>query len=161
MKREVAPISKFSTLSLSPLKDCDLSKRISKTWPSYLGSFTHVICTNSLSPMELECTTATEPAGVTFHYLLRGELAVSYRWTDRVREITGWSSRLQEITDLLRGIGRIYPSSIKESLRMWTCNRSDLQTLGSQPVMQWGSKLQKINFFPHWSERATVILMIL
>ena len=29
----------------------------------------------------------------------------------------------------------IYPNLIKEIRRMWTCNRLDLQTLGSQPVM--------------------------
>ena len=39
------------------------------------------------------------------------------------------------ITDHFRGTYRIYPSLTKENRRMWTCNRSDLQTLGSQLVM--------------------------
>ena len=29
----------------------------------------------------------------------------------------------------------MYPNLIKENLRMWTCHRLDLQTLGSQPVV--------------------------
>ena len=37
--------------------------------------------------------------------------------------------------DRLRGIYRIYPNLIKENQRMSTCNRVDLQMLGSQPVM--------------------------
>ena len=41
----------------------------------------------------------------------------------------------RKITDHFRGMYRIYPNSIKENRRMWTCNRSDLQTLRSQPIM--------------------------
>ena len=33
------------------------------------------------------------------------------------------------------GIYRICPNLMKENRRMWTCNRLDVQTLGSQPVM--------------------------
>ena len=40
-----------------------------------------------------------------------------------------------KITDYFRGIYRIYPNLTKEKLRMSTCDRLDLQTLGSQPVM--------------------------
>ena len=40
-----------------------------------------------------------------------------------------------KITDCFRGIYIIYPNFIKEIQRMSTCNRLDLQTLGSQPVM--------------------------
>ena len=42
----------------------------------------------------------------------------------------------RKIADHFRGIYRIYPNSIKENRRMWTCNWSDMQTLGSpQPVV--------------------------
>ena len=41
----------------------------------------------------------------------------------------------RKITDHVRGMYRIYPNLIKENLRMSTCNRLDLQTLGSQPVV--------------------------
>ena len=41
----------------------------------------------------------------------------------------------RKITDHIRGISRINPNLIKESRRMSTCNRSDLQTLGSQLIM--------------------------
>ena len=47
----------------------------------------------------------------------------SYRWTGWVWEMTGWSSRLQEIIDHCRGIYRIYPNLTKENRRMSTCNR--------------------------------------
>ena len=40
-----------------------------------------------------------------------------------------------KITDHSKGVYRIYPNLIKENRRMPTCNRLDLQTLGSQPVM--------------------------
>ena len=41
-----------------------------------------------------------------------------------------------KITDYFRGIySGIYPNSIKEDKRISICNRLDLQTLGSQPVM--------------------------
>ena len=41
----------------------------------------------------------------------------------------------KKITDQFRGIYTIYPNLIKESRRTSTCNRLDLQTLGSQPFM--------------------------
>jgi hypothetical protein len=41
----------------------------------------------------------------------------------------------RKITDHFRGIYRIYFNLIKENRRMSTCNRLDLQTLGSQPIM--------------------------
>jgi hypothetical protein len=41
----------------------------------------------------------------------------------------------RKITDHSRGIYRVYPKLIKENRRMSTCNRLDLQTLGSQLVM--------------------------
>ena len=40
-----------------------------------------------------------------------------------------------KITDHFREIHKIYPNLIKENLRMSTCNRLDLQTPGSRPVM--------------------------
>ena len=51
----------------------------------------------------------------------------------------------RKITDHFRGIYRIYPNLIKEIRRMSTCNRLDLQTLGSQPIMPK-------NLPDHWSE---------
>ena len=41
----------------------------------------------------------------------------------------------KKITDHFRDIYRIYTILIKENRRMSTCNRLDLQTLGSQPVI--------------------------
>ena len=41
----------------------------------------------------------------------------------------------KKITDHFRGIYKTYPNLIKENRRMSTCNRLDLQTLGSQPIM--------------------------
>ena len=41
----------------------------------------------------------------------------------------------RKITDHFRGIYRIHPNSVKENRRLSTCNRLDLQTLGSRPVM--------------------------
>ena len=40
-----------------------------------------------------------------------------------------------KITDHFRGIYKIYLNLIKENQRMSTCNRWDLQTLRSQPIM--------------------------
>ena len=40
-----------------------------------------------------------------------------------------------KIADRFRGIYELYPNLIKENRRMSTCNRLDLQTLGSQPIM--------------------------
>ena len=60
------------------------------------------------------------------------------------------NNRLKEVQDCMKitnhftGIYRIYPSLIKENRRMSTCNRLDLQTLGSQPVMPK-------NLPDHWS----------
>ena len=41
----------------------------------------------------------------------------------------------RKISDRFRGIHGIFPNSIKENCRMSTCNRLDLQTLGSPPIM--------------------------
>jgi hypothetical protein len=41
----------------------------------------------------------------------------------------------RKITDRFRGIHRIYLNLEKENRRMSTCNRLDLQTLGSRPIM--------------------------
>ena len=41
----------------------------------------------------------------------------------------------RKITDHFRGIYWIYRTLIKENQRMWTCNRLDLQAVGSEPVM--------------------------
>ena len=42
----------------------------------------------------------------------------------------------RKITNHFTGIYRIlYPNLVKENWRMSTCNRLDLQTLGSQPVI--------------------------
>ena len=41
----------------------------------------------------------------------------------------------RKIIDPSRGSYRIYPNLIKENRRMLICNRSDLQTLESQPVI--------------------------
>ena len=65
----------------------------------------------------------------------RGEPAVSYKWTSWVWEITIEVQDCRKITDHFRGIYRIYPNLIKENRRMPTCNRLDLQTLGSPPIV--------------------------
>jgi hypothetical protein len=66
----------------------------------------------------------------------QGELAFSCRWTGWAWDITGWSSRLHEnYRSFLRRIYRICPNLTKENWRISTCNRLNLQTLGSQPVM--------------------------
>ena len=55
----------------------------------------------------------------------------------------------RKTTDRLRGIHRTYPSLIKRNRRMSTCNRSDLQTLGSQPVvLPQKSPQSPDSFFP-------------
>ena len=53
----------------------------------------------------------------------------------------------RKITDYFRRIYRIYPNLIKENRRMSTCNRLDLQTLGSQPLVPK-------NLPDHWSTSA-------
>ena len=70
----------------------------------------------------------------------RGELAVNYRWTKWVWEITGWSWRLQSvITNRLRGIYRTYLKWMKARKQnrktRSTCNRWALEWLGSSPTM--------------------------
>ena len=59
--------------------------------------------------------------------------------TDEPIEFEGKPVDVQDcgkITDHFRGIYRIYyPNLTKGNRRLSTCNRLDLQTLGSQPVM--------------------------
>jgi hypothetical protein len=43
----------------------------------------------------------------------------------------------KKITDHFRGFYKINPNLIKEKWRMSTCDRLELQTLGSQPIMQY------------------------
>ena len=57
----------------------------------------------------------------------------------------------RKITHHFKGIYRIYPNLIKENRRMSTCNRMDLQKLGSQPVMPK-------NLPVHWLVKILVIL---
>ena len=40
-----------------------------------------------------------------------------------------------EFDDHFIGVYKIYPDLMKENRRISICNRSDLQTLGSQPIM--------------------------
>ena len=67
-------------------------------------------------------------------------------WSGRIRQLVTDESvefekypvevqDCRKVTKNFRGIYRMYPKLIKENWRMWTCNRLDLQTLGSQPVM--------------------------
>ena len=51
----------------------------------------------------------------------------------------------RKIMDHFREIYRIYANLIKKHRRMWTCNRWDLQTLGSQPVMPNQKSPQSLN----------------
>ena len=51
----------------------------------------------------------------------------------------------RKITDRFRGIYRVYLNLIKENWRISTCNRLDLQILGSQPIMPK-------NLSNHWYE---------
>ena len=62
----------------------------------------------------------------------------------------------RKITHHFKGIYRIYPNLIKENRRMSTCNRLDLQTLGSQPVIMpknlpnhcwWENRERLLQFF--------------
>ena len=64
--------------------------------------------------------------------------------TDEPVEFEKWPVEVKDcrkITDHFRGNYRIYPNLLKENRRMPTCNRFDLQTLGSQPMIgenrQW------------------------
>jgi hypothetical protein len=51
----------------------------------------------------------------------------------------------RKIIDHLRGIYRIYPNLMKENQRMSACNRLDLQTLGSQPIMPKNLPIPDLN----------------
>ena len=59
--------------------------------------------------------------------------------TDELVEFEKWPVEAQDcrkITDHFRDIYRIlYPNLIKENRRMSACNRLDMPTLGSQPVI--------------------------
>ena len=60
----------------------------------------------------------------------------------------------RKIADHFRGIYRIYPNWIKENRRMWTCNWSDMQTLGSpQPVVKLCPKISRVTGtrWPWWN----------
>jgi hypothetical protein len=76
------------------------------------------------------------------------EVPVTYDFTLHLRVLDHaawfWSYDREEpvevqecrrITDHFRGSYRIYPKLIKENRRMSTCNRLDLETLGSQPIV--------------------------
>ena len=66
-----------------------------------------------------------------------------------------WLKLLQDcrkITDHFGGIYKTYPNLINENRRMWTCNRLDLGTLGSQPVMM------PKNLPDHWIKLHVVTL---
>ena len=59
----------------------------------------------------------------------------------------------RRIADRFRGIYRtIYPNLVKENRRMSTCNRLDLQTLGSQPITGPGRLLDIIGRNPRVSK---------
>ena len=60
---------------------------------------------------------------------------------------------IRKITDHSRGIYKIYSNMIKETRRISTCNRLDLQTLGSQPVMPK-------NLPDDWSNKEQVYLLV-
>ena len=59
--------------------------------------------------------------------------AASYSYTGGVKETTGSNPRLRDITDLCRGIRRIFLASIKSPRKVSTCDRLVSETLGSQP----------------------------
>ena len=92
-----------------------------------------LVFTRALHPRWWDEFTKT-PHLQSLHRVLWSERTGScYKWTGWVWEITGWSSRLQEGKLPIFSIN--YPNLIKENRRLWTCNRLDLQTLGSQQVM--------------------------
>ena len=64
-----------------------------------------------------------------------GEPAVSYNEPVEFEKYPVEVQGCRKITDHFRGICRIYPNLVKENRRVSTCNRLDLQTQGSQPVM--------------------------
>ena len=57
----------------------------------------------------------------------------------------------RKIADQCRGNYRIYPDIRKGNWRMSTCNRLDMQTLGSRPV------IMPKNLPDHWSYMSTWI----
>ena len=65
----------------------------------------------------------------------REEAAINYIWTGWVWGKAGRGSRLHEITDNYREIHRLYVKLIEQNWEMSTCNRLDLESLGSQPIM--------------------------
>ena len=67
--------------------------------------------------------------------LCPGRNAVSRRWTGWVWEIASWSWRLQKFTNHLRGIYGIHLKWIKQNRKISTCNRVDLESLGSWPTL--------------------------
>ena len=80
--------------------------------------------------------------------------------TNKPVEFEKWAVEVQDnrkITDHSRGIYRLYPNLIKENRRrMSTCNRLDLQTLGSQPVMPKNLPNHWSNFMVHGQGFATL-----
>ena len=58
-----------------------------------------------------------------------------YRWTGWVWGIPVEVQDLRKITYHFKEIYTIYPKSIKRKPKMPTCNRLDLETLGSRPTM--------------------------
>ena len=109
-------------------------------WPIYLANLLSHKATGKFIPLQ------TCPLFLSIHFSFlecvrcvlsydRGEPAVNYRWTGWVWEITGWSSRLQEnCRSYYRNLWNI-PQFHERRRRMWTCNRLDLQTLGSRSIM--------------------------
>ena len=77
----------------------------------------------------------------------RGKPAISYKWTGWVWEITIEVQDYMKIIDHLKGIFKIYPNLIKENWRMSTCNRPDLETLGSQPIYAPIYPITALEFF--------------
>ena len=67
----------------------------------------------------------------------QGEQAASYKWTGWVWEITGWKFEIAgELPIVWEESVEEYTPVLKENRRMSsTCNRLDLQTLRSQPIM--------------------------
>ena len=68
-------------------------------------------------------------------------LMIGKNWqlvTNEPVEFEKWPVEVQDcrkFTDHFRGVYGIYSNLMKGNWRMWTCNRLDLQTLGSQPVI--------------------------
>ena len=64
-------------------------------------------------------------------------IAILNQFLRMIKDFKKSSSRFKKIY-------RIYPNSIQENQRMSTCNRLDLQTLGSRPIVPK-------NLPDHWS----------